>query len=142
MTCLLLFITGCGTTSTTSKDDKFIKLSTNHSAEIDQQTANQAKDILSFHEEITDIYAVNSPQNMIIGIKIYHHDRFKLKKIRKRLQKEIDDKFPKSNNIVSTDQKIILELQRLEDEINSRFISQDEMNKKIKNLMKSAKDQT
>lgn len=137
--CLLL-LTACGGNTTTSTDSEFLKLSTDQS--IDQQDSNRAKDLLSQQEEVTTIHAVNSPKKMIIAIEVYHHDRFKLKKIKKRIQEEIDKAFPKLDIIVSTDKKIVLETRRLEEKINEGSISTEKINQKVKKIMKSAKDQT
>lgn len=138
--CLSLLLTACGGNTTTSTDGEFLKLSTDQS--VDQQASNHAKDLLSEHEEITIIHAVNSSKDMIIAIEVHHHDRFKLKKIKKRLQKEIDKEFPNFDIIVSTDKKIILEVRWLEEKINKGSTSKEKINKKVKEIIKSAKDQT
>lgn len=138
--CLLLLFTGCDAETDTANDSKFINLSTTQS--IDQHDSNHAKQILSKHEEMTNIYAVSNSKNMIIAFEVYHHDRLQLKKIKKTIEKQINKEFPNLDIIVSTDKKIILELHELENKIEQNSISKDKINKKVEQLMTLAKEQT
>lgn len=141
---LLLLIAGCGSNSTThSTNDQveFAKLSTNKES-IEQQKSNQAKEILSTHDGLTNVYAVNSDKKLIVAFEIDHTKRFQLKNYEKKITKKIKKEFPKMDVNVSTDQKIVIEVDQLEQEIASGSISKKELNKKIKQLIKLSKEET
>ncbi len=58
--------------------------------------------------------------------------RFKLADIRKELKKDIKEKFQIKKVEVSTDQKVILELDKLEEEIQDKSVNKNELKKGIK----------
>jgi len=142
--CILLLFVGCGKKpnmeSTSNIDIQFTNVKTTEA--LAQEKANTAKRTLSQHDHINTVKAVNSEKDLVIAFEIDHLKRFNLEKIRKRIQKEMDEKFPDLNVIVSTDQKIVLELDRLEEKIHSDSISKKELNKKLKKIVKLDKEQT
>jgi len=144
MICILLLLVSCGmgsnTDSTSNIDIEYTNLSTTQS--LQQEAANTAKETLSENDDITSVKAVNSKKDIIIAFEIHHLKRFSLKKIRKKVQEEMDKKFPDFDVIVSTDKKIFLELDRLEEKIFSDSISKKELDKKVKELVKLDKEQT
>lgn len=144
MISILLLSVGCGmnskTDSTSNIDIEYTNSSTTNS--LQQETANIAKKYLSENEDITSVKAVNSKKDLIVAFEIHHIKRFNLKKIRKKIQEEMDKEFSDFNVIVSTDKKIFLELDRLEEKVFSDSISKKELNKKIKELVKLDKEQT
>jgi len=107
-----------------------------------QETANSAKNILSQHDNITTVKAVSSKKNLVLAFEIDHLKRFNLEKIRKKVQKQMDEEFPDLDVIVSTDKKIILELDRLEEKIRSDSISKKELNNELEKVVKLDKEQT
>lgn len=122
------------------ENEKFLKLNSQQS--IDQPISNQAKEIVSRYDEISAVYAVNDSKSMIVAFEVYQFNRFKLKNIRKKIQKIMTDNFPELEFIVSTDQKIVLELKKLEHEIDADSISEKNIHKRIKKITKLAKEQT
>lgn len=129
-----------GPDSTSNIDIEYTNLSTAQS--LHQEAANAAKEMLSEHEDITSVRAVNSKNDLIVAIEIQHLKRFNLQKIRKKIQKEMDNKFSDLHVVVSSDKKIILEVKQLEEKIVSGSISKKALNNKIKKLVKLAKEQT
>lgn len=142
--CILLLLGSCGMTSgpdsNSNIDIEYTNLSTAQS--LRQEAANTAKKMLSENEDITSVKAVNSKNDLIVAIEIHHLKRFNLQKIRKKVQKEMESKFSDLNVVVSSDKKIILELNKLEEKILSDSISKKALNNKIKKLVKLAKEQT
>lgn len=126
--------------STSNIDIQFTNVKTTQS--LQQEAANTAKNILSQQENITAVKAVNSGKHLVIAFEIDHFKRFTLEKTRKKVQKQMDENFPDLDVIVSTDKKIILELERLEEEIFSDTISKKELDKKIEKIVKLDKEQT
>ncbi len=141
-----LLLIGCGTDSTndtTKHNNHSIKLTnTAANSPIDQQPANQAKQALSQYEGITSIKAVNTKDKLLIAIEVEHHRRFKLAKTRKALTKQMKEQFPGFNVELSTDQKLNLELERLEEQLQAGNTSKKELTKQINQLIQLTKEKT
>lgn len=135
----LFFLIGCQANDNASKDPSFTKLSTpSHN----QHLSNQIKDYLATDKDITMINAVNAGNDVIVTIEIPHMKRFRLATIREKLKKDIKKEFALDKVEVSTDQKIILELKRLEDRIERAAITEDEIKKEVERIMKLSKEET
>ncbi|WP_087973107.1 hypothetical protein [Oceanobacillus rekensis] len=109
---------------------------------ISQQPSNEAKDILDNYEEITAIKAVNTKDSLFIAIEVEHHERFTMSQLEKKHKKEMKEHFKDMKIEFSTDKKIVLELEKLEQKINHNDISKKEMEKKFKQIVNLAKEQT
>jgi len=121
-------------------DVDLTKLSTNQS--IDQTYSNQAKDSLKTNQDLTSIKAVNTDKDLVITFEVDHLKRFQLEKIRKKIAKKMKKEFSNMKVIVSTDQKIILGLDQIEQEIQKNHITKKQLEKQIKYLVKLAKEET
>jgi len=141
---LLLFLTACGNDQTLEQNQRnnvdITKISTESLTS--QEPSNKAKDLLKKHEEITAVKAVNSKDKLFIAIDIEHHERFTLADIRKKYKKEMKKEFKNMDVEFSTDKKLIIELNKLEEQMKEGSISNKELDKKIKKLIKLAKEQT
>lgn len=143
---LLFLLIGCNTDatkeSTGNKDNniELTKISTNQP--VDQQPSNQAKEALSQQEGITSVKAVNNTDKLLIAIDIEHNKRFQLAKTRKQLTKDMKKKFSNMEVEFSTDKKINLELEKLENKIQKDSISKRKLDKEIDQLIKLAKEMT
>jgi len=139
---LLLF--GCGTDSNEESkkgsEIEYTKLAANN--EIDQQPSNRAKEMLSKHDEITNVKAVNSSGKLIIAIEIKHMKRFQLKQIEDDLKKEMKKEFDDHKVELSSDKKIVLELEDLEKKIKDGSISKKKLNKEVDRIIKLSHEQT
>lgn len=139
--CTLLI--ACGTTpemDAMNDSVQLTKLSANQA--IKQDTSNRTKDILSKYKELDTIHAINSTKSILIGLDVSNFNRFKLKGIRKKIKKAIEKEFPNMDITVSTDKKIILKLNRLEEKTKVSTISKKELNEEINKLIKLAEEQT
>lgn len=150
---LLLTLLGCtqnnGATNhhTNSTSDgenvEFTKYSQTSSDDfINQDIANKAKQTLSKDEDIKAIKAVNTPDALIVGVKVHHNKRLQLDKLRKKFSKTIKKKFPKIKTTVSTDKKVWIELGELEQAINTNKISNKQLQKEVKHITKLTKKKT
>ena len=141
-----LLLIGCGTDSandSTKHNNQSIELTnTAANSPIDQQPANQAKRALSQYDGITSVKAVNTKDELLIAVEIEHHRRFKLENTRNELTKQMKKQFPNLKVELSTDQKINLELEKLEKELQSKAIPKKELTKEIKQLIKLTKEKT
>ncbi|MBR3120424.1 MULTISPECIES: hypothetical protein [Oceanobacillus] len=109
---------------------------------ISQQPSNKAKDLLRKHDEIITVKAVNTDETMLIAIEIEHMKRLELAKIQKQYQKEMKKQFKDLDVELSTDKKIIIELNKLEKQIINAEIQNKELKKKLKQIVKLSKEQT
>ena len=109
---------------------------------ISQQPSNKAKDLLRKYDEIITVKAVNTDETMLIAIEIEHMKRLELAKIQKQYQKEMKKQFKDLDVELSTDKKIIIELNKLEKQIINAEIQNKELKKKLKQIVKLSKEQT
>lgn len=140
---LILFLLGCTSDTNTSQTEEadFTKISTKKS-EINQSVSNKAKKSLEHHDEIKKINAVNIAKTLVITIEVHHNKRFRLATIRKKIKKELEKEFPDRKVELSTDKKIVIELNRLEKQIRQENISKKKLEKELKQLIKLMNEQT
>ncbi len=139
---ICLFLIGCGNgTATEQPNDSTIEVK-NISANklIDQEPSNEVKKILKKHDEILGIKAANTSKNIIVAVKVKHNKRFQLKKIKKDLTKELKKNLKNFHIELTTDKKIYLELDKLEDRIQTKSIKPTKLGKEIDRITKLSKD--
>jgi hypothetical protein len=123
---------------TNNNDDaKIVKVSTKKS--IDQSVANQAKEIVIKEKEISGVKAVNTDHELLLAVKVDQFDRFRLKSIEKKVKSDLEKAFPDHKIIISTDSKMYLELEQLEQKLQKDKTEKKTLKKefdKIKSLMK------
>ncbi|MGM8213771.1 hypothetical protein ACLIBH_13440 [Virgibacillus sp. W0430] len=144
--CFVLLLSACQKEPTldTSEQEKseveFKEITAN--SIIEQAPSNQAKKMLQNYEEVTKINAVNTTKDLVIAFEIEHHERISLNQFESVLKEKMKKSFENYNVQLSTDKKIIIELEQLESAITNRSISSKELNKKIKDLIKLSKEHT
>ncbi|RKQ37318.1 hypothetical protein [Oceanobacillus halophilus] len=109
---------------------------------IDQEPSNKAKDILKKHDEVTGIKGANTSNKLIIAVQIKHNKRFQLSKIKKELSKELKENFKNFHVELTIDKKIYLELEKLEEKIQSNSIKPGKLGKEIDRITKLSKEKT
>ncbi|HLR07770.1 MAG TPA: YhcN/YlaJ family sporulation lipoprotein [Bacillota bacterium] len=138
-----LIIAGCTPDQQTEPNGKNVdirQISTQNP--INQTISNDIKDQLKKHDEITAIKAVNTPKTAVIAVEIDHLKRFKLADHRKTYKKEIEKAYPNLNVALSTDQKLIKEIDALEKKVKNKSISNKKLEKEVKRLVDLMKEQT
>ncbi|ARK29658.1 Sporulation lipoprotein YhcN/YlaJ (Spore_YhcN_YlaJ) [Halalkalibacter krulwichiae] len=125
-------LAGCQTLTGTGYDVRPIQLS--ETVIIDQERADEAKIIVLSMEEVVEIKGVSDEDNIYLAPKVKHFDRFRLKKIRKQSHDAVKKRYPQATVHVSTDQKIFMELEKLEQELQKRTISEKRLKQKLKKL--------
>ncbi|MRX56623.1 hypothetical protein GJU41_22005 [Bacillus idriensis] len=109
------------------------------SKEIDQSVANQAKVKVIKEDEISGVKAVNTDKELLLAVKVDNFDRFRLKEIEKKVKSDLEKEYPDYKIIVSTDSKMYLELEQLEEKLQKDHTQMKSLKKsfdKIKSLMK------
>lgn len=109
---------------------------------VDQQPANQAKEFLSHYEEVKQVRAVNTDDDLVIAVDINHHDRFQLDHLQKELTKDVKKNFSGMTITFSTDRKILIELKRLEEDLQKQNMNVDEINERLEKIKKLSKEDT
>ncbi|KEK25343.1 YhcN/YlaJ family sporulation lipoprotein [Bacillus gaemokensis] len=141
---LLGLITGC-----TSPLDKEVKQETHKKTEkkkepkltkvsmeesFNQSIAHEAKKKILAMEEILEVRAVNSNTDLYLAVKPEHHERFQLKPLRKKIKKQLEDENPTFDIHISTDQKIFMLLDKLENKIKKKEANKEQINKQLKTI--------
>jgi hypothetical protein len=141
---LLVSIIGCSDDSTTQRNKgnsvNITQISVKNN--YNQHFSNEAKQTLSQKEDITKVVAANTDKLLVIAIEVPHHERFNLKTMNKELSKEMDEKFKDLTVELTTDKKIVLELEKLEEQLKKNEISKKELKKQLKHISKLLKEQT
>ena len=114
----------------------------NNPTSIDQDVSNQVKTRLGQDEHITKVHAVNTDKQLAIAIEIKHMKRFGLKEMKKKLTKKVEKAFPKMDVNLSTDKKIILELEQLENDLETKSLTKKEVDQKISKIIKLMNEET
>ncbi|MDW7617497.1 YhcN/YlaJ family sporulation lipoprotein [Peribacillus simplex] len=142
---LLLAVIGLGSgcnrnQNQSGEDHEDLSISQVHTSKpINQSVANQAKKKVITEEDISDVKAVNADKELLIAIKVENFERFRLKKIEKNVKSDLEKEYPDHKILVSTDSKMYLELDQLEQKIQKDNTKRKELEKdfnKIKSLMK------
>ncbi|ASN05939.1 YhcN/YlaJ family sporulation lipoprotein [Virgibacillus necropolis] len=142
---VLCFLVACNTNSNTEppKDQTKAepsKIST--SLLPDQSPSKKAKKMLQKYDETTNIYAVNTDKTMLIAYKVHHNDRLKLAKFETKVKKKLKKQFDDFKLEVSTDQKLVMELSKLENRVSQKEIGNKKLKKEVKHLIKLSRDKT
>lgn len=143
----LLFLIGCSNDvkdtaleEINNQSPELMKLSTQGIT--DQRVSNQAKQSLSEHPEVSQVRAVNIGDDLFVAVDIRQRDRFSLDKIDSKLRKQLIEQYPNMNVTLSTDQKFIIELEKLEKKIDKKDIKNKTLEKRIDKLKKLSKEET
>ena len=107
-----------------------------------QTVANQAKENTILEEEISDVKAVNTDKELLVAIKVKQFDRFQLKKIEKNIKSDLEKMYPDHKILVSSDQKMYFELDKLERKLQKEKTDMKKFEKDIKKIKSLMKEQS
>lgn len=138
------FGSGCNSTQNQLvEDNDHLSISQVHTKKpINQSVANHTKEVIVMKEGISDVKAVNTDKDLLVGIKVDNFDRFQLKKIKKDVQSDIDKMYPNHQVTVSTDQKMYWELDKLEQRLKKDNTTMKNLKKDINKIKSLMKEQT
>jgi Sporulation lipoprotein YhcN/YlaJ (Spore_YhcN_YlaJ) len=108
----------------------------------DQSPSKKAEEKVKKMEEVTEVVAVNTDKELLVAFKIKHLQRFRLKKIESKVDKQLKKAFPDHKLTVSSDLKIFIETSKLKDKMKREKLSKKEVSKKIEKITKLSKEQT
>lgn len=131
LTCLCVIITGlvaCG------QRDQVRPMMVGHDAVADQTNADQAKQVIASMEEVVDVKGVSLEDKIYVAPQVRHRSRFNLEGIRKEGFERIKKRHPDATVYFSTDKKIYMELEKLEQQLQKRTISKGRLKKRLGEL--------
>ncbi|KHF38870.1 hypothetical protein LQ50_18760 [Halalkalibacter okhensis] len=130
---VLCLFAGCQQLSGATPDVKPMQLQQN--AIINQAQADEAKEIVLSMEEVVEIKGVTDNKDKIyLAPRVKHFDRFRLKEIRKSGFDSVKKRYPEATVFLSTDQKIFMELEKLEMELKNQTISEKRLTERLSKL--------
>ncbi len=103
----------------------------------DEEKRAEVEEMIRKTEEVYTGTAIFVEDELLVAIQVKPWLGFKEQKIEKRLQKEIEEKYPDLNVVVSTDYKMHWETQKLLHEKDEKKISE-----KVDKLKSLAKEET
>lgn len=137
---VFLILSGC---NANSNDKSKTNLNNTVIENIDQSAAVETKKIIARHKETTAIHAVNSEKTLLAAFEIRHLKRFGLEDLKKKIEQELTKRFPDMEIEVSTDQKILMETEKLEKRIaQGRLTKKRDLDREIEKTIKLAKEKT
>lgn len=104
----------------------------------DQNEVDKLKNILNNEESTSQSLGVFSESDVVVAVQVQPLLKFQKKKIEKRLKKEIEKDFPDYTVFVSSDLKIMWELE----ESIEKDPSNKTLKKKLKKIKALAKEET
>ena len=103
----------------------------------DEEKRAEVEEMIKNTEEVYTGTAIFVEDELLVAIQVKPWLGFKERKVEKRLQKEIEEKYPDLNVVVSTDYKMHWESQKLLEEEDQKKISE-----KVDKLKSLAKEET
>lgn len=99
-----------------------------------QSISHDAKKRVLAMEEILEARAANSNTDLYVAVKPEHHERFQLRTLKSKIKKKLKKENPTFNVYVSTDQKIFILLDKLENKIKKKEADKEYIIKKLKTV--------
>lgn len=143
----LFLLAGCG--GQKEEDSKLALIKTtnpapmqiaNHQPSKENSVAKIKRDISSF-PEIYDVAVIQGKKDTLVAYKVKHLQRFRMKAIEGKINKLLEEKYPKENFSVSSDYKIFLEAIKLKERMKNPNFSEKEAEKRLQAIIK-LKDET
>ncbi|MDX8345718.1 sporulation protein [Rossellomorea sp. YZS02] len=97
---------------------------------------------ISKMEELYDVAVIQGKEETLVVYKVKHLHRFKMKKIEKKMDHYLEDKYPKEDFILSSDYKIFLETIRLKEKLKIGSISKKDAETRFQEIVKLQKEKT
>ncbi|WP_096201029.1 YhcN/YlaJ family sporulation lipoprotein [Bacillus sp. FJAT-45350] len=139
-TLILLYLTsmvsGCGTGM---QAQEVPPVQIGQQALVDQTNADNAKKVVLAMEEVLEVKGVVYDDKIYVAPRVKHFDRLRLESIRKTGYERVNKRFPDEKVFFSTDKKIFMELEKLEQRLKASSIKEEELEKKLTKLEEDMK---
>ncbi|MGG3914614.1 sporulation protein [Rossellomorea vietnamensis] len=97
---------------------------------------------ISKMNELYDVAVIQGKKETLVVYKVKHLHRFKMKSIEKKMDRYLEDKYPKEDFILSSDYKIFLETIRLKEKLKNGSISKKDAENRFRDIVKLQKEKT
>lgn len=145
--CCLVILAASGCSAIGKKDDtKLAILKTTNPTPVATDKNHRSDNVekikhdVSSMSEVYDVAVVKGEKNTLVAYKVRHLYRFKMKKIEKGINEMLEKRYPIEKFAVSSDYKIFLEAVRLKEKIGSKGFSDQRAEKRLKQIIKMAKE--
>ena len=97
---------------------------------------------ISKMKELYDVAVIQGKEETLVVYKVKHLQRFHMKRIEKKMDRYLEDKYPDEDFILSSDYKIFLETIRLKEKLKKGSIPKKDAEKKFQDIVKLQKEKT
>ncbi|MFI8686573.1 sporulation protein [Rossellomorea sp. NPDC077527] len=97
---------------------------------------------ISKMDELYDVAVIQGKEETLVVYKVKHLHRFKMKKIEKKMDDYLEDKYPREDFILSSDYKIFLETIRLKEKLKNGSITKKDAESRFQEIVKLQKEKT
>ncbi len=111
-----------------------------HLGDSSKAPLEEIKKKVASHKEIYDVAVVQKNKDILVAYKVKHMQRFRMKSIESKLNKELKKDFKSFNFTVSSDMKIFLETVELIVNVKDKGYSKKKAEKWFDKIMKLQKD--
>ncbi|WP_196305251.1 YhcN/YlaJ family sporulation lipoprotein [Metabacillus sediminilitoris] len=139
---ILMIATGCNMANNNNEKNNLNIKNVSH---LDMNHVNMESEIeklLDKEKEVSDVKVFDTDKEIFIAAEIKQMDRFRIKEIEKKLNNLIKDKYPNHNVTLSTDKKIFLELDKLEQKAKNTNMNNKDLEKEIKRIKSLSEELT
>ncbi|KMK76149.1 hypothetical protein [Alkalihalobacillus pseudalcaliphilus] len=107
--------------------------------QFEQTEANESKKKLMELDEFIDVHGVSIEDRIYLSPKVKQLARFRLNGLRKQSFDQIKNLYPEHEIHVSTDKKVYMELEKLEQRLKDGKITEEELKKELDKIEKHMK---
>lgn len=107
----------------------------------DQRHAEKAVQMLKAREDVKDAVAVQANGRLLVAYQVKHLHRFRMKQIEKEVGKALNEQF-REKVIASHDLKIFWETKALKEKLETKHMSEKQIEKEVTIIQKLSEEQT
>lgn len=140
----IFFLTGCNNdeSSGTENESNLVQLKADDAADLRiQPTASKAGEMVSKMKEVKEYMAVDLGNKLYVALELKHQYTLMSQKILERIKKSLEEEMPTKKIKVTTDHKIFIELEKLEQKIINDEIDKNKLHQELDKLDKLMKEQ-
>lgn len=140
---MLIILFACSETpeNKVSQQNKLNITNTATNQPIKSDMSKHIKEPLNKYNELKAVQSINTDDTILVALDVKQFHRFKLEKIRKKVKTKLEKNFSQKIH-VSTDRKIFIEIKKIKKKLKEEQLSAKELNKKLKDLIKLASEET
>ncbi|RBW67391.1 YhcN/YlaJ family sporulation lipoprotein [Bacillus taeanensis] len=139
---VLTLLVGCTANEDEKKNGSANLTNVSVQAKVDQTISEKAKEELAKMKEITEVRAINTEEELLVGFDVKQMKRLKIKSIEAKVEKKLKKLFPDHKIYVYSDRKILIEAEDIEAKVQDGSFDKKKLTKEIDTLKDLMKGQT